>query len=93
MAVGIPAYRMPRDILNAEIKTLLDMGVEIKTNVAFGKDITRASLEAEGFKAIFLATGLHLSRRLNIEGEDLPGVLKGVDFLRDAALGIKVCVG
>jgi heterodisulfide reductase subunit A-like polyferredoxin len=93
MAVGIPAYRLPRDILNAEIKTLQDMGVEIKTNVAFGKDVTRTSLADEGYKAIFVATGLHLSRKLNIENEDLPGVLKGVDFLRDAALGNKISAG
>jgi heterodisulfide reductase subunit A-like polyferredoxin len=93
MAVGIPAYRMPRDILNAEIKIIQDMGVEIKTGIAFGKDVTLASLKDDGFKAVFLATGLHLSRKLNIEGEELPGVLKGVDFLREAALGAKVNVG
>jgi len=93
MAVGIPAYRLPRDVLNAEIKTIQDMGVEIKTGVTFGMDITLNSLKDEGFKAVFLATGLHLSRRLNVEGEDQAGVLKGVDFLRDAALGAKVSVG
>jgi len=93
MAVGIPAYRMPRDILNAEIKTIQDMGVEIKTGISFGKDITLDSLKNEGFKSVFLATGLHLSRKLNVEGEDLPGVLKGVDFLRDASLGLGVSVG
>ena len=69
------------------------MGVEIQTSVEFGKDITLESLKKDGFKATFMATGLHLSRQLNVEGEDLPGVLKGVDFLRDAALGNKVNVG
>ncbi|MBN1627180.1 MAG: FAD-dependent oxidoreductase, partial [Deltaproteobacteria bacterium] len=93
MAVGIPAYRMPRDVLNTEIKTIRDMGVEIKTGVTFGKDITLSSLKAEGYRAVFLATGLHLSRALNIEGESLPGVLKGVDFLRESALGEKVSAG
>jgi heterodisulfide reductase subunit A-like polyferredoxin len=93
MAVGIPAYRLPRDILNAEIRTIQAMGVEIKTGVTFGMDITLNSLKDEGFKAVFLATGLHLSRKLNVEGEDQAGVLKGVDFLRDAALGVKVSVG
>ena len=93
MAVGIPSYRLPRDILTAEIKIIEDMGVEIKTGVTFGEDITLDSLKDDGFHAIFLATGLHLSRVLNVEGEDLPGVLKGVDLLRDAALGNEVHVG
>ncbi|MBW1869077.1 MAG: FAD-dependent oxidoreductase, partial [Deltaproteobacteria bacterium] len=87
MAVGIPEYRLPRDILAAEIQIVQDMGVEIKTDVEFGQDITVDSLKEEGFKAVFLATGLHKSRALNIEGEDLPGTLEGVEFLRNAALG------
>jgi heterodisulfide reductase subunit A-like polyferredoxin len=93
MAVGIPAYRLPRDVLAAEIKVIEDMGVEIRTGVAFGSDITLESLSKEGYKAVFLATGLHLSRRLGVEGEDLPGVLKGVDFLREVALEGKAVVG
>jgi heterodisulfide reductase subunit A-like polyferredoxin len=87
MAVGIPAYRLPRDILTAEVKVIQDMGVEIKTGVSLGEDITLKSLKKDGYQAIFLATGLHLSRKLNVDGEDLPNVLKGVDFLRDVALG------
>ncbi|MDB9822364.1 FAD-dependent oxidoreductase [Deltaproteobacteria bacterium] len=90
MSVGIPAYRLPRDIIAAEIKVIQDMGVEIKTGVTFGEDVTLESLRKDGFKATFLATGLHLSRKLNVEGEELPGVLKGVDFLRDTALGNRV---
>ncbi len=93
MAVGIPEYRLPRDIVAAEIKVIEDMGVEIKTGVTFGEDITFESLKGEGFKAFFLATGLHLSRALNVEGEDLPGVLKGIDFLRDTAVGNKTPMG
>ncbi len=90
MAVGIPEYRLPRDIIAAEVKVIEDMGVEIRTGVTFGKDITLQALKADGFKAVFLATGLHLSRRLNIEGEQIPGILEGVDFLRDAALGKQI---
>jgi len=90
MAVGIPAYRMPRDVLAAEIRVIEDMGVSIRTGVTFGEDVTLESLRDDGFKAVFLGTGLHLSRGLNVEGEDLPGVLKGVDFLRDVALGNEV---
>ena len=93
MAVGIPEYRLPRDILASEIKVIAEMGVEIKTGVTFGEDITLESLKADGYQAVYLATGLHLSRKLNVEGEDLPGVLEGVDFLRDVSLGHEVSVG
>ncbi|MBN2061546.1 MAG: FAD-dependent oxidoreductase [Deltaproteobacteria bacterium] len=93
MSVGIPEYRLPRDIISAEIQTIRDMGVEIRTNAVFGTDISLESLKKDGFEAVFLATGLHLSRRLNVEGEELPGVLKGVDLLRDASLGNRVEIG
>ena len=93
MAVGIPEYRLPRDILRSEIQTIEALGVEIKTGVTFGQDITLDSLKTEGFQAVFLATGLHVSRGLNVEGEDLPGVLKGVEFLQDSALGNPVPLG
>ncbi len=93
MAVGIPAYRLPRDIIEAEVKTIEALGVTIKTDVTFGEDITLESLKADGFEAVFMATGLHLSRRLNVEGEDAPGVMEGVEFLRDSALGKDVELG
>ena len=75
----------PRDVLAEEISVIEKMGVEIKTGITFGEDITVESLKKDGFSAVFLATGLHLSRMLDVEGENLPGVLKGVDFLRDTA--------
>ena len=78
---GIPEYRLPKKILDQEIKGIQKMGVEIKTGVTFGKDTNLKSIKADGYKAVFLATGLHLSRRLNIDNEDVEGVLKGVDFL------------
>jgi heterodisulfide reductase subunit A-like polyferredoxin len=93
MAVGIPAYRLPRDILNLEIEVVRRMGVTITTGVTFGKDITFDSLKQDGFKAVFLAIGLHGGRRLGVENEDVAGVLQGVDFLRDSALGKKVEIG
>ena len=93
MAVGIPEYRLPRDVLAAEIQIIQDMGVEIKTGVTFGEDITIKSLKDDGYKAFFMATGLHMSRSLNVEGEDLPAVLKGVEFLRDVALKNRVPLG
>ncbi len=53
MAVGIPAYRLPRDILNDEIEVIRKMGVAIRTGVTFGRDVTLESLKADGFKAVF----------------------------------------
>jgi heterodisulfide reductase subunit A-like polyferredoxin len=93
MAVGIPEYRLPRDILSAEIQVIQDMGVEIRTGVSFGEDITLESLKKDGFSALFMAVGLHRGRKLNIEGEELPGALNGVEFLRDVALGKEVSLG
>ncbi len=93
MAVGIPEYRLPRDILAGEIRLIEEMGVTIKTGVTFGSDITFESLKADGFAAVFMAIGLHGGRRLGVENEDAEGVLQGVDFLRDAALGREVEIG
>ena len=93
MAVGIPEYRLPRNILNSEIAAIEKLGVTIKTGVTFGKDITLESLKAEGFSATFLAIGLHGGRKLGVENEDVEGVLQGVDFLRDVALGNEVSIG
>lgn len=93
LAVGIPDYRLPRDILNTEIKNLETMGVTIKYGVTFGKDVTFESLEAEGFNAFFLGTGLHKSSGLRVEGEDMHGVIGGVDLLRKASLGEDVAIG
>jgi NADPH-dependent glutamate synthase beta subunit-like oxidoreductase len=93
MAVGIPEYRLPMDILEAEIKVIRDMGVEIRTGVTLGEDITLDGLKDDGYKAVFMATGLHSSSKLDVQGEDLPGVFSGLDILKDVALGNKVQVG
>jgi len=93
MAVGIPEYRLPRDIIKAEVETIEKMGVTIKTGVTFGEDITLDSLKADGYSALYLAIGLHGGRRLGVENEDIEGVLQGVEFLRDTALGKDVPIG
>ncbi len=93
MSVGIPEYRLPRNILQNEIDIIQKLGVEIKTGVKFGKDITLDSLKADGYKAVFIGIGLHGGRRLGVESEDVEGVLQGVDFLRDAAMGKDVKIG
>jgi NADH-quinone oxidoreductase subunit F len=88
LAVGIPDYRLPRDILNAEIENIARVGVELRCNQTLGDDFTIDSLmEVDGYQAVVLAIGAHESGKLRIEGEDQEGVVHGVKFLRDVALG------
>ncbi len=87
MTYGIPAYRLPREPLFAEIDHIRRAGVDIRCEVELGTDFTIKSLQADGYKAIVLALGAHRSRRLDVHGEDLPGVYHGVQMLRDIALG------
>ncbi|MFZ2362118.1 MAG: FAD-dependent oxidoreductase, partial [Anaerolineae bacterium] len=87
MTYGIPAYRLPREPLFAEIEHIRRAGVEIRCNMELGKDYTVKSLQADGYAAIVLALGAHQSRQLDVPGEDLPGVYHGVQMLRDIALG------
>ena len=93
LAVGIPSYRLPREILRAEVDNLKSMGVAIQTGMTFGKDLTFDSLEADGFNATFVGIGLHNSTRLAVEGEDLHGVIAGTDLLRKVSLGESVNIG
>ncbi|MGB5990710.1 MAG: FAD-dependent oxidoreductase, partial [Desulfobacterales bacterium] len=93
LTVGIPSYRLPRDIIEAEIQVIKDLGVKFKTGVEIGKDITVAQLRKEGYKAIFLGIGSHECKVLGIEGEDFEGVYPGVDFLREVNLGNRISLG
>ncbi len=86
LAVGIPDYRLPKEILNTEIKGITDLGVDIKYNTRFGKDITVNKLFEGGYSAILMATGAHTGQKLRIEGEDANGVVDGVTFLRSVNL-------
>jgi len=79
---AIPAYRLPREVLAREIATLLSGGVDIRTNTALGSDFTLHSLFHDGFKAVFLALGAHRSRKLNLDGENLPGVFSAMQILK-----------
>jgi NADPH-dependent glutamate synthase beta subunit-like oxidoreductase/ferredoxin len=83
---GIPAYRLPKDVLDREIAYIEELGVEIRTGTVFGEDVDMDGLKAEGFAAFYFAVGLCQSRSPGLEGEDLEGVLGGVDFLRAVAL-------
>jgi len=93
LAVGIPEYRLPRTVLNKEIGYLLKMGVELKLNTPIGEKFTLQDLKAQGYEAIFIATGAHQSRKLGLEGEEARGILHAVDFLRKVALGESVKIG
>jgi NADH-quinone oxidoreductase subunit F len=93
LAVGIPAYRLPKDVLEAEIQVIRDMGVELRTRITVGRDIKMAEIVREGFKAIYAAVGMHGDRALGIPGEDSKGVVQGVDFLTDVSLGKRIAVG
>ncbi|SFR06618.1 NAD(P)-binding protein [Desulfoscipio geothermicus] len=90
---GIPEYRLPKKIVDLEISLLEKMGVEIKTNTPLGPQLTVDDLMNQGYKAVFLAIGAHKGVLLNIPGEDLGGVIPGVDFLRRVSLGEKVTLG
>jgi heterodisulfide reductase subunit A-like polyferredoxin len=93
LAVGIPEYRLPRSVLNKEIGYLLRMGVELKLNTPIGTRPSLQDLKAQGYDAIFMATGAHQSRKLGLDGEEASGVLHAVDFLRKVALGEPVTIG
>ncbi len=84
---GIPDYRLPKEIVRKEIELIQKLGVEIKTNVRVGTDITLKAIKDDGYKAIFIATGTTKSRAMGIEGEDLQGVIPGADFLRRVNVG------
>jgi len=90
MRVGIPEYRLPRNILGAEIEDIKSFGVEIKLNT---KVKSLDSLFQQGFNAVFLGLGAHQGMSLGVEGDDLPGVIESAEFLRRANLGEKVEVG
>jgi len=92
LRVGIPEYRLPKDILRKEIGYIEKLGVEIKTNTKVGKQVTLEDLR-KSYSAIFIATGAHESLKLGVTGEDTPGVIHGVNFLRDVNMGQRVEVG
>lgn len=93
MHLGIPEYRLPRDVLRAQVRETLDLGVTLRLNSRLGKDFSLQSLRDEGFKAILLAIGLHQGRKLRVEGEDLDGVISGIDFLLNVNLGYRFSIG
>ncbi len=92
LVLGIPEFRLPRDSVKADIDYIKSFGVEVKTGVKIGEQLSIDDLR-KNFKAVFLATGAYEEMRLNIEGEDLDGVLHCIDFLKRVNLGEKVTLG
>ncbi len=93
MHLGIPEYRLPRDILQAQIREILDLGPKLLLNMRLGRDFSLADLRNQGYKAVLMAFGLHRSRDLNLPGHDLDGVVKGIDFLLNVNLGYRFSIG
>lgn len=93
MHLGIPEYRLPRDVLQAQVREILDLGPELRLNMRLGQDFLLADLRKQGYKAVLLAFGLHRSRDLNLPGNDLDGVVKGIDFLLNVNLGYRFSIG
>jgi len=93
MHLGIPEYRLPRDVLQAQIREILDLGPELRLNMRVGRDFSLEDLRSQGYMAVLLAFGLHRSRDLNLPGHELDGVIKGIDFLLNVNLGYRFSIG
>jgi formate dehydrogenase (NADP+) beta subunit len=93
LRLGIPEYRLPRELIRLEINAILSLGVELKLNLAIGRDFTIADLKRQGYRAIFVAIGAHKSRDLRIEGVEYDGVVRAVDYLLNVNLGYRVELG
>lgn len=85
--LGIPEFRLPRKTIREEIHLIQDMGVELRTGVTVGKDISLDELRKQGIQAFFLAVGAQESKTIGIQGDTLSGVCSGIDFLREVNLG------
>lgn len=90
LRVGIPQYRLPREVLEIEVQRLIQMGVEIRIN---SRVVALELLFDLGYKAVFITIGAHQSLRMGIEGEESPGVIDGATFLREVNLGLKPSLG
>lgn len=90
LRVGIPKYRLPREVLDNEVQRLTHMGVEIRTNA---RVMSLDLLMELGYRAVFITVGAHQSLRLGVEGEESPGVVDGATFLREVNLGLHPSVG
>ncbi len=83
---GIPEYRLPKETLDLEINQILELGVTLRTNTSLGRDFTLASLRADGYDAVFMGIGAWDTSKMRVQDEDAPGVLPGIEFLREYGL-------
>jgi len=93
LRLGIPEYRLPRELIKLEVNAILSLGVELRVGQRIGRDFTLGDLREQGFRAIFLAIGAHRGRDMRVEGADLDGVLKGVDYLLNVNMGYRLEIG
>jgi formate dehydrogenase beta subunit len=93
LVLGVPEYRLPRDIIQAEVAAIESLGVEVRLNTRLGKDFAFSDLKKQGYEAVFLGIGAHKSRELSIEGVQLDGVLRAIEFLLNVNLGFRVSLG
>jgi NADPH-dependent glutamate synthase beta subunit-like oxidoreductase/ferredoxin len=93
LRLGIPEYRLPRELIKLEVNAILSLGVDLRVGQRLGKDFSLGDLKEQGYRAIFVAIGSHRSRDLEIPGIDLDGVLKGVDFLLNVNMGYRTELG
>jgi len=90
---AIPEYRLPKKILDWEIRNIVKTGILVRTGQRLGKDFTVEDLTREGFEAFFIATGTWQTKKIGVEGEGLEGVFPGLEFLRNVRAGIDVNIG
>ncbi len=93
LTMGIPSFRLEKDVIEAEIDVLRQMGVHFRCGVEVGRDVTIEQLRGEGYKAFFVAIGAQQSAPIGVPGDDAQGVFGGVDFLREVNLGNRPAVG
>lgn len=92
LTYGIPSYKLEKDVVEAEIDIIRQMGVEIRCGVEVGKDVTLDALRAQGYKAFYVAIGCQGGRKAGIPGEDAPNVVTAVDFLHKVNEGEKIAL-
>ncbi len=93
LTVGVPVFRLPRDLVRHEIQAILSLGVDLRCNMQLGRDFTIASLRAEGYNAIFLGIGLPKGRKLALPGAENENVIDGMDFLKAFNAGTPLPLG
>ena len=93
LRLGIPEYRLPRELIKAEINAILSLGVDLRLNQRLGRDFTLSDLAERGYMAVFLAIGAHKGRDVRVPGSELDGVANGIDFLLNVNMGYRLELG